>query len=156
MKRLKKILLGFVFFAILFSITGCEDKKSITVLEFQEKAQEKGYIVQDVKSQFANIDYILNAYIAGKSDYTYQIEFYELDTVENAIEFYQNNKKIFEDSKASTSSSSSVSLKNYSKYSLTTDGKYKVISRIDNTVIYLNVEQQYKNEVKDFLDSIGY
>ena len=31
-----------------------------------------------------------------------------------------------------------------------------VVSRIDNTVIYVNVDDNYKDTVKDILDELGY
>ena len=31
-----------------------------------------------------------------------------------------------------------------------------VVSRIDNTVIYVNVDNNYKDTVKDILDELGY
>lgn len=46
--------------------------------------------------------------------------------------------------------------KNFQKYTLSTESKYKVISRIDNTVIYLNVDDNYKEEVKNVLKELGY
>ena len=35
------------------------------------------------------------------------------------------------------------------------NGKYMVVSRIDNTVIYVNVNDNYKDTVKDILKELG-
>lgn len=105
---------------------------------------------------FINLNKEKKVYIASGKDSTYQIEFYELSDEENAIKFYNNNQSIFESTKGSNSSESSASLKNYSKYVLSTNGKYKVISRIDNTVIYCDIDDNYKSVVKEVLEEIDY
>lgn len=132
------------------------NKQALTVSEFKEIMEDKDFEIIDVKDQFENIDYIEKAYIALEEDYDYQIEFYRLEEEDYAIEFYKNNKEIFEDSKGSSSAETSVSMGNNSKYTLTTNDEYKVVSRIENTVIYANVDDKYKDEVKDLLKELGY
>lgn len=149
---MKKIL---VSICALFLLTGCGDKVALTSTEFNNKMTEKGYNVVNVKEQF-EYDYITDALVAVSSDKKYQIEFYVLSTDDYAASFYGNNKTIFENSKTSNNTETSVNLGNHSKYTLTTNGKFKVVSRIKNTVIYLNVDEVYKNEVKDVLKSLGY
>lgn len=104
----------------------------------------------------ASYDYITQVYLAIDDSYKYQIEFYELSDADYASSFYNNNKSIFEESKSSSAVETSVSSGNNSKYTLVTNGKYKVVSRIDNTVIYVNVDDEYKAEVKDLLEELGY
>lgn len=69
---------------------------------------------------------------------------------------YESNRYVFKNSKGNITSETSVSLKNYSKYTLSSNGKYKVISRIGNTLLYLNVDSTYENTIKDILKQIGY
>ena len=71
----------------------------------------------------------------------YQIEFYDLSNVDYASSFSSNNKSIFEESKSSSAVETSVSRSNDSKYTLVTNCKYKLVSRIKNTVIYVNVDE---------------
>lgn len=139
---------------MIFFITGCINKKSISSNEFKNIMKEKGYSIYDATSQFSDYDYVLKAYLALKSDH--QIEFYELSDNDNAKSFYKRNKSIFEDSKEDIYSQYNSSIGNHSKYTLKTGGKYKVVSRIDNTVIYLNVDEKHKDSVKDILEYLGY
>ena len=134
MKRVKQFLIGLICIVVLFTLTGCVKKTAITSDEFKNKM----------------------VYIAINKDSTYQIEFYELSNKDYASNFFNNNKKTFEDSKSSGSTETSVSIGNNEKYTLTTKGKFKVVSRIDNTVIYLNVNDNYKSSVKDVLKDLGY
>ena len=45
---------------------------------------------------------------------------------------------------------------NYEKYTLVVDGKYKLLSRVENTVLYLNIDDVYKDEVKKIVDELKY
>ena len=117
--------------------------------------ENKGYIMTDTTIQFAQYgDYMTKSYAAQKPGY--QIEFYELSNVENAINMYNTNKLIFELQATDTSISSTASMKNYSKYSLSANGKYKYLSRIDNTLVYIDIDESYKDTVKDLIKEIGY
>lgn len=79
-----------------------------------------------------------------------------MSDADNAVSFFNTNKNIFENSKSNDAIETSVSMGNNSKYTLTTNSRYKVVSRIDNTVIYLDVADQYKNDVQSILKSLGY
>ncbi len=130
-------------------------KTAITADTFAEIMQQKGYEVGDVTIQFAQYgDYMKKAYGARTS--THQIEFYELSTVANAMDMYNTNKNIFESQKGGTSSYSTVSKGNYNTYTLTTNGKYKYICRVDNTFIYMDVAEEYKDVVKNIVSELGY
>ena len=156
---MKKIFKRLTLFSILimmaFMVSGCS-KKAITAETFEIKMESKGYDVEDVTSQYSSQIDIKKGYVAIDEDGEYQIEFYELGDNDTAISMYDNNKSVFESSKGSVSSEASVSGSNFSKYSLSTGGKYKVICRVDNTLIYLNVPSSKKDEVKKVLDSLGY
>ena len=138
------IIIGVVLVLILGGVAKVlslnTEKESMTASGFKTMMEGKGFTVSDATSQFAEFDYIKQAYVAVSSDYSYKIEFYELSNDEYATGFYNNNKEIFKSSKDNASIETSVALKNYAKYNLTTGKQYKVVSRIDNTVIYLNVD----------------
>lgn len=132
------------------------NKQPITASEFKDIMEDKDFEIMDVKDQFEAYDYIEKAYIALEEDYDYQIEFYRLEEEDDAISFYKTNKEKFEDSKGSSSAQTSVSMGNNSKYTLKTKDEYKVVSRIENTVIYLDVDEKYEDEVKEILKEMGY
>lgn len=141
-------------FIVVFSSLN-KEKTSILADTFSTTMKNKGYVVYNVTSSFAQYEnYMSKAYVAKGNGY--QIEFYELSTVENAISMYNTNKAKFESQKSNVSSSTTASMNNYSTYSLNTNGKYKYISRIDNTVVYIDVDEQYKDTVKSIMKEIGY
>lgn len=156
MRKVKCFMMGVLCFVVLFTLTGCGNKTSITSDDFKNKMESNGYTVQDATNQMASYDYIKKVYIAISNDSTYQIEFYELSDSDYATSFFNNNKSLFEKSKSSVATETSVNLGNHNKYTLTANDKFKVVSRIDNTVIYLDVDENYKSSVKDVLDDLGY
>lgn len=133
-----------------------KEKTPITASEFSTTVQEKGFEVQDVSDMYGEYDHIEKVIIAAKDNFSYQIEFYEMGDEDGAVNFYNTNKAIFELSKGNSSAETSVSLKNYAKYTLSSGGKYMVVSRIDNTVVYVAVDSQYKDAVSEVLKAIGY
>ena len=148
------LLIIVIVAAVFFNLN--KEKKSITASDFYNIMKDKGYIVSNANEQFSEYNYIKQVYLAADKDYKYQIEFYEISDNTNAVNFYENNKLIFESSKGDSSSYTDVSFKNYSKYTLSTDGKYKVLSRVNNTVIYLDVKNEYKNDVNKIIKELGY
>lgn len=133
------------------------NKQPISAGDFKEIMEDKDFEIIDAKeNQLTEYDYVKKAYVALEEDYNYQIEFYKLDEEEDAIRFYKTNKEIFEDSKGSSSVETKVSMGNNSKYTLKTNDEYKVVSRIEDTVIYADVDEKYADEVKEILKEMGY
>ena len=160
---MKRILLIIMIIALFFTIGGVaaykilnKEKEAISAEEFKSVMENKGYTIVDVTSQYAQYGYIEKAYIAITNDRQYQVEFYTLTDDEKAVYFYNINKTIFENSKQGLTSETNAELKNYCKYTLNNNGKYNVISRINNTAIYLDVDEEYKDIIKDLLKEIGY
>jgi len=152
-KKIKTLML--VVLVVL--ISACSSKKeAIDVDRFKEVMRDNSYYVVNSKEQFSEYDYIIESYIAINSDKTFQIEFYKLSDVDNSIAFYNYNKDIFDASKTSNSVYTDINLNNNSKYTLTTDDSYKVLSRIDDTVVYVNTNKEHKDDIKSILKKIGY
>lgn len=91
---MKKILLTILCIITIFTLTGCKNKDSINPGEFKIRMESKNYTVQDATKQFSGNPEIKQVYIALNSNY--QIEYYELDTTENAKTFYNTNRTLFE------------------------------------------------------------
>ena len=148
------LVLGLIGPIVFFSFN--KEKDAISATTFHSSMQGKGYTVVDATSQFSSYPYVEQVYIAAPSDYSYQIEFYTLSDESYAISMYNNNKSNFEASKGNSSVGSNVSINNYAKFTLQSNGKYQVVSRIDNTLIYLNVDEAYKWEADKILADFDY
>ena len=161
MNKRKTIIIVIIIWIIAASIIGIaaltsKSKTSISAIGFATTMSSKGYEIVDANKQFEQYEYVTNAYIARNNSSSYQIEFYELSDDTIAKSFFIQNKTNFEKQKENTLAETNVNGKNYSKYTLSTGNKYKVLSRIDNTVIYLDVDNSYKEEVKNILGELGY
>ena len=108
-----------------------------------------------IQNQNSSHNEIVRSYVAAPQDLSYQIEFIELDTDSSAKNMFASNQRIFQDT-SSSKVESSVSVANYSKYMVEVSGKYKVISRIDNTLVYVDADIKYKDDVNDLLKDLGY
>ena len=150
----KGIVFGVLCFLMLFLVTGCGKKTVITTSEFISKAEKAGYQTTDITAQYSSYEYVKEATIA-KND-NYQVEFYVIDGEDKAKGMFDTNKADFENSKGSSSSYSTVNLANYSTYALTSSGKYKYIARVDSTLLYIDVDEKYKDDVKKFVKELGY
>lgn len=148
------ILVVVLLLGILF-VNLNKEKESISASQFYDLMSSKGYQLQYINIP-AGIDYISEAYMATNTQKGYQIEFYEFTDQDYAAYSFNTNVEQLESSEGNVSGSSIVSLKNYSKYTSSTNGKFSVVSQINNTMLYLSVEDTYKNEVKDLLDELGY
>lgn len=131
-------------------------KVAITADKFTETLELKGFEVVDSTSAF-NTQYdpdVKKGCLARTTDY--KIEFYELNNEADALYMYNGNKTKFESQKGGTSSYSTISLDNYNVCSLTTNGKYRYICRVNNTFMYVDVPQEYMNDVKTIMNELGY
>ena len=152
----RSIAMLFVFSLMLTALTGCGSKKAVTTDTVQSLAAEKGLQCVDVKQQFADYDFITEATVIAPDDFSYQMEFYTFSDSSQAQSFYANNKSNFEMNKGSVYTDSSLSGKNYARFTLNTNGKYMFIAYVDNTVFYVDVDQAYKSTVEEFIKAIDY
>ena len=133
-----------------------KEKDSITADQFKEIMEQKSYEIVDAKYQVSQYNFVDQVYLAMDGSYSYQLEFYQMSDEAMATSFYNTCVANFDNTKGSSSMNSSISGKNYSKYTLEANGKYSVVSKINNTILYVNVDSQYKDTVKDIIDEIGY
>ena len=155
-KTLKILLVIIICLTSLFCLAGCGKKKTAkTADEFYTIMTEKKFVIKDSKSQYLSHNEIIRSYVAAPSDLSYQIEFLELDSDSSAKNMFASNQRIFQDT-SSTKVETNVSISNYSKYTLEVNGKYKVISRIDKTLVYVDADIKYKDDVNKLLDELGY
>lgn len=152
--RKSKMLILTICLAVVFVLTGCGAKKSITASDFEKRAEKNDYEVYDISDQYSSIDYIEKVIVAKTDDW--QVEFYQLSDEEHANGMFKTNQKKFETMKGKASAGTSSSMANYSMYKLSSNDEYMYLSRIDDTFLYLKVDSKYKDKVVDFVKELGY
>ena len=140
------------------SLTGCStDKTAISADTFTEKMEETGLTVND-QSQEAPADSGMSDVRVAFGEENYQIEFYAFGNEEAAKSLYNTVQSNLEDiyESASNVSKTSKNVGNYGTYALSADDMYYSISRVGNTLIYAIGDDDYKGQVKDIVEDLGY
>ena len=139
-------------------LTGCSQSKDpVSTGTFESAAQQKGYIVQDGTDFFAAYDYVKLVTLASPQDKAFQIEYYELNDEAVAKSFYDSNKSNFIMMKGDECLETTDSGKNYEVYKLEMYGKFMMIERVENTVIYVHsTDSSNKTAIETFLKEINY
>lgn len=161
----KSLIIGIIVVIFIISIVAIigviltnynKEKTSITSEEFKQIMENKEFFMIDATSQNTENEYIQKVYNAVESENRYQIEFYEYTDSDIANRFYKNMYSKLESGKGNSYSRTNISLKNYAKYMLTSNGRYTILSRVNNTIMYVSVSDEYKNEVKEIIEELGY
>ena len=155
MKRVLALLIAAVTVVSVLMLAGCSlSKKAITVDEFKSKMEKNKFEIVDIKGDGISESNGFKAWTAAKKD-EYHLEFYELESAELAARFYDNNVETAKD-EGGVSTSSTISGQNYSKFSGTGAEYYYLISRVENTVLFIKVDPKYSDNVKADAELIGY
>lgn len=158
MKRRLSFLLILVLILGTAALTACGGesarKRAISGGEFESQMESAGFTVYNITDQYDYTEAVVEVLIAKAA--AYQIEFYDMATADDAITAFDANKEDFKSASASKSSEAEVSFGNGARYAVTASGMYMLVSRVGNTFLYLNVPEQYKNEVVGLVKDLGY
>lgn len=146
---MKKTFKIFLLSASLFILFGCVNKKAMDSSQFETFFTKEKYEVYDVFDQLGKKENIKEVYIA-KND-KFQIEFYVLNTIENARKFYKDDIEYFENKPYSSDKNH-----NYESYEKEQDKNYIYVSRIDKTVIFILADKKYKEDITKVVKKMGY
>lgn len=140
---------GTILIVKLINVT----KDSITGEKFVQIMEYNGFDVSEKKNEFLGPYIKLDkAYVAEKDDY--EIEFYTFKNESSAEEFFDTQKRKLDSDTASTRVD--FSGKNFQTFNIETSGKYKFLERVEKTVILVNVDKEYKSDIKDIVKEMGY
>ena len=157
MKKGLKVLFGtLIFLMLILTLTGCKNKKTLSPDDFKKTMEAKEFEVIDTMDQMPEESIVTQSYLALAPKSLYKIEYYKFSSIDEAKNFYSTNKKIFEASAVTGSSHKEVTINNYSKFTMTSGDKYMVISRIDDTAIYIDVDKDYKDTINKILKELDY
>ena len=142
---------------VLLSAVSCglfEKKEPISAEDFTVAMENEGYTVEDVTADMKDQPKVVKCLIALSDNY--QIEYYETKDEANARSMFSINKEQFESEFGGTGASKSeVNINNQAKFTMNSNDMYYFLSQIDNTIIYLKIDKEYKDEVNQILKSIG-
>lgn len=162
MGTVTKVLIGAAILVVVAAtlaiilINQTNNKKAVSVSDFEAAAESFGYQIA-VDETVESYDYVENVRIAVDTEDDYQIDLYVLSDADRAKTVYENNKATLEEKLSrETGTSSSVHSPKYEKYSASTKESFLYIARVDNTVLYIDVDIEHKAEVEKFIKEIDY
>ncbi len=153
MKKLQKLVIVTMLTTMLVGLTACSNRTPVSVDDFKETMEENGFEIADVTGQLAPES--ITAIILAYND-AYQIELYETIDDATATALFAENKDNFEDYAVGSAATLSKNIMNYAYYSVTSSGTYHALSKIDNTMIYVEADAEYKDEISEILKELGY
>lgn len=155
-KKITVIIVSIVI--ILVCIIGIifilnKDNSTLNNNNFIKIMEELDLKIYDAKEQFGE-DIITSATVAYNSNY--QVEFLVFDNVDNCKKAFQINKSSFITNKTENDVEISKSNDLYSIYSLTTEDRYMYIKRVDNKLLYFNVDGSYKSNLDKIIKKLAF
>ena len=152
---MKKIIYVVLLALLTCLLTGCMKKDIITSEVFNKVLEKNNFIVTDDTESYEMQTSFKKVLNATKENDIYQVDFYEFDTIETAMQIYENQKMTIEGS-STAKSHTMVEGINYDKYEQTSDINYGVVIRVDNILIYSLVRIEHKEEIKTILKEFNY
>lgn len=153
---MKKLSIYFIFILCLF-LTGCGGPKELTVASldtFKSVASSNGFTVTDNMDAYKDVSYINGAVLATYGDI--EIEMISYTDVESAKKVQENQISSFNLLKSTGAAENKKSGNNYYKYSLISNNRYMVNTRVDNTLVFCKTLITNKEIVEKVYNGIGY
>lgn len=141
----------------LLMLCACSGSKTaVTAQEFSAKAESLGFKTADTSYTYSEYNYVVSsttAYEKINDKIVWQMDFLIAESPEKAAGMYIGNKETFDELSGSVLT---VSVGNYSTYEKNGEGRFMYLCRVDNTMLYVNADEQYKDTVKKLIDVLGY
>ena len=132
---------------IIFCLSGCVNYH-LNIDEFRRVSLTEGYYLDNENREYKNYDYVCYAYNREKD---YLIEFINLENNDYAYRFFLTNKDAFSEEITRYVYLKEQNNRDYNLYHVETEKYYMLIIRMDNNIIYVNTDIEYKNDIENFL-----
>ena len=162
MKRVRFISALLLVLAIISCFVGCDngnelDKTVLTPDQFMDIMVAEGYNIYDITAQTTDFEDIETVYAATTGEELYQIEFIKMADEESAEALFTGNKVGLEQYKEENAYIDyDLSLANFSTYKITVVERYVVVSRVEDTLIFINAPEEFKDEIDRIVSLLGY
>jgi uncharacterized RDD family membrane protein YckC len=136
---------------------GLGSRTPLCAEEFSSRMEEAGYTVEDITYRFTeNHHETIEVVLTAESEF-FNMEFAVFSTEASARQMFAANESHLEAaSRGMMTSSNWVSISNFSRLAKTFDGRYIVLSRIENTMVIANTSSRNRGAMDDLLRTLGY
>lgn len=165
-KVVRKLALALGLVGLIASLSGCGLKKTaITAEEFSSKMEDKGYQMVDVLYQIEDQEKFDNVLFAMNLDDGYKIEYYNFADEDSARTAYNQTANKFDKKYNVKMMSMNLTFNHSQSFYFTGQGKdadgnklesYVHISRVDDTMILVVADKEYRDDIKAIIKELGY
>lgn len=162
-KVVRKLALALGLVGLIASLSGCGLKKTaITADEFSSKMEDEGYQMVDITNQYEEVE---NALLAMNLDDGYKIEYYNFADEDSARTAYNQTANKFDKKYNVKMMSMNLTFNHSQSFYFTGQGKdadgnklesYVHISRVDDTMILVVADKEYRDDIKAIIKELGY
>ena len=150
----KSIIIGIVIIVIVCIITtGCVFYNVVDKEEFNKHFTALGYSISDTEEAKYEADTYL---VATKEDVPYKVEYYEFENEVEAKKVYEKYKDSIVDYITANTENQETKGAVFAKIVAESTDDYIVISRVKNTLIFIDGTHEYKDNIDDILKDIKY
>lgn len=150
------ISLTIIFLIMLFNLTGCAKKEAISIEKFNEIVKNQDCSVEENLEYY---DKFIDIIAGSKAKYSdkWEMNFYVLSGNKDAELMFEKDRNILESYKKNVSKLQiETTMPSYELYEIVASEHFGYVCRIDNTVLYVDAEEQYKDEIKAVIEELGY
>ena len=151
---MKKI---FLFLVLILFVSGCasnEVKYATDVNNFESVVLKNGFSISKKDDAYYGIDYIIDHTMVTRDDIIIEMIVYSDN--ENADSVQKKHIENFDLLKSTGAQAVKEKGKNYYHYSLISNGRYMLSTRVDNTLIFCKVLLKDKKIIDSIIQEIGY
>lgn len=149
----KSIVLGLLIIVVSCLTTGCLFYNYLEPGDFKDQFSARGYTVTKVDEADYEAKYISKA---TKEDVPYEVLYYQFDNEKDAKKAYKDYKDNLSNLITTNSKDTESNGAVLSKYVCKSENEYIIISRVKDTLIFINTTKDYQNEVDEILEDIQY
>jgi hypothetical protein len=154
-RRIRTAILP-VILSLAMLLAGCgQSRSAISPEAFTSTLEKAGFSIADITADYPS-DYVDKALIAVNKEGTFQFEYFNVATAEYATADFNDNMNSLQANKGGTSSQTNLQVGNYGYYSLTDGDQFTLITRIEDTFIYVSAPKANTDQIKEIIKSIGY
>lgn len=155
MRMRKTILLVSFLILILVFLTACgSPREPMDINVFRTVMESEGYTIADMMYESDEFDDNIFSYYLSVFDDDYSFEFAVFTSEQYAINTFNGMRAQAEANRGSTCSYRTVNVSNHSMFEQTSDGMFWHIYRVDNTLLYVLADSDYRNHVRELIDRI--
>lgn len=154
-KRCVNLLSVLLIVVVMLTLGACGQKRTPqSPRSFQELMTEFGYEVYDATTNTDTGGITDSVLLAIDENYT--IEYYGFIDENSAKSTFTSNEQIFENENTTKYMVKEMSFNDYEHYSYSSDNNFYLLSRINNTMLYCVADKEYKDDILEAVEVLGY